>query len=477
MNGSGRVMLVLPTRTYRASPFLAAADRLGIDVVIASNEPSSLAPFMEGRYLTVDLGRPEEGAQRAATLARRRPLDAVLGVDESSVLTAAHIAAALGVRHNPVEAVKATRDKRLLRAALAWAGVSQPAFIEMTGDPQRVADEVARAVGLPCVIKPVDGAASWGVIRADDPDSLRAAAARVHALLENPEAGPDGACRTGEHRPLLVEGFVPGPEVAVEGLLDEGELHVLAIFDKPDPMDGPYFEETLLITPSRLPPPRQQEVVDATRRAVAALGLRHGPIHAELRVGRSQPDVIEVASRSIGGHCARVLRFAGGASLEELILRQALRMPLPDLRLGAGAAGVYMLPVPQHGILERVRGVDVARQLPDVDEVAITIPPGEEVFPLPEGDRYLGFVFAHGGSPESVETSLRSARALLEPDIRQRAPGAEQPGNGSDGEQPQGGDPARRGGSTVSGVERDQQVEGQPTDHQGAERASPLAPR
>src|SRR5437879_2225992 len=318
-----RVMLVLPTETYRATAFLRAADVLALSVVVASNQAPALAALMEGRALTVDLDQPVESAERAAEFATRWPVDAVVGVDEASVVTATHIAGRLGTaRRNPIAAVQAARDKRLLRRCLAAANVSQPRFVELDVDAESAAlDEAIRVVGLPCVVKPVDLAASRGVIRADTPGEVIAAVKRVGTLLH-------AVCPDGSTPPLLIEAYVDGKEVAVEGLLRDGVLDVIAFFDKPDPLTGPFFEETLYVTPSRLDGRTYRAVVDAVRAAVAALGLRYGPIHAEERVTGDIPVVIEVAARSIGGLCSQVIGLvctdAPGVerSLEEVILRQ-----------------------------------------------------------------------------------------------------------------------------------------------------------
>jgi biotin carboxylase len=406
-----RLLLVLPTQTYRATPFLRAAAALGAEVVVASEEASSLAGFMEGRHLTLDLGSPSLAADRAADFAAQHPVDAVVGVDESAVLTAAHVAERLGLRRrNPVEAVARTRDKRLLRAALADGGVPQPRFAATTADTLDV-EAVVRLVGLPCVLKPVSLAASRGVIRADTTQAVADAASRIIRLLRE-DCGELGDVA------LLVESFVPGAEVALEGLVRDGELQVLAVLDKPDPLDGPYFEETLFVTPSRHSRLVRQAIADVAQRAVSALGLQHGPVHAELRVSEAGPVLIEVAARSIGGLCSRVLRFgAGSATLEEVIVRDALDMPLPSLELVAGATGVVMLPIPRSGRLRSVEGVGEARQVPGVEDVVVSIPVGEKVVALPEGDRYLGFVFARGDSPAEVESSLRAAQSRLRVDI------------------------------------------------------------
>ncbi|HVC42227.1 MAG TPA: ATP-grasp domain-containing protein [Candidatus Saccharimonadales bacterium] len=410
-----RVMLVLPTETYRATAFLQAAEALGLAVVVASNEAPTLAALMEGRVLTLDLRHPAEAAERAALFARRWPVDAVVGVDEGSVVTAAAIAERLDMpRRNPVQSVKATRDKRLLRDCLAGAGLPQPSCAEIDlDDIDGALDAAIERVGLPCVIKPVDLAASRGVIRADDRAAAGAAVQRVAMLLR--EINADGSTP-----PLLAESYVDGVEIALEGLVRQGLLEVIALFDKPDPLTGPFFEETIYVTPSRLDEEAQVAVVGAVRRGVSALGLRHGPIHAEVRMAGDVPVVIEVAARSIGGLCSQVIRVACTdepgevRSLENVILREACGLPLGAMHMVDSASGVFMLPIPHAGILRGVGGVDRAVSIAGITGVTISIPAGERVRPLPEGDRYLGFIFARGDVPQAVEASLRQARATLD---------------------------------------------------------------
>jgi biotin carboxylase len=411
-----RVMLVLPTATYRATAFLRAADGLGLECVVASDEAPTLAALMKGRVLTLDLGHPEEAGVRAAAFAEQWPIDAIIGVDEASVLTAAHLATALGMGRNPIEAVGATRDKRRLRARLDEAFVRQPRWVEVRGDATgSAAGHAAAEVGLPCVVKPINLAASRGVIRADTAGELAAAVVRVDALLRRPElCGPD------DDPPLLVEEFIPGAEIAIEGLLTEGELSVLAIFDKPDPLDGPFFAETLYVTPSRHDAATRDQAIALTREALRALGLRDGPIHAELRLADRGCVFLEVAARSIGGRCSSALAFVDGEremSLEELILRHALRMSLDPPRLAPGGAGVLMLPVPISGVLRHVSGTGDAAAVPGVTSVELTIPLGQAMESLPEGDRYLGFVIARGPDAAAVEDALRRAQRLIGVDV------------------------------------------------------------
>lgn len=394
-----RVLLLLPSSTYRAEDFLAAAEVLGAEVVVASERRQALAGLMGERALRVDLRHPQAAAETIVAAAARVPIDAVVAVDDQGVLVAALAGARLGVAHNPPAAVAATRDKAALRRALDDAGVPQPAF-GVAGPGDDVAT-LASAVGLPCVVKALSLSASRGVLRADDPAGAAVAAARIRALLCAQDAGDET---------LLVERYLPGAEVAVEGLLRGGHLQVLALFDKPDPMEGPTFAETLLVTPSRLPPETQATITATVAEATTAIGLREGPVHAELRVGRDGTvGMLEVAARSIGGLCSRTLRFGLGLSLEEVILRHALGLPLDALSPAYDASGVLMLAIPRAGTLSAVRGQDAARAVPGVVDVEITVPIGRPVAPLPEGDRYLGFVFARGADPDEVEGALRAA--------------------------------------------------------------------
>ena len=402
-----RVLLLVPTASYRAADFQLAAARLGATVVIGTDRDLAISRFADDRCLVVDMNRPEEAAAVIERCHERAPLDAVVGVDEQGVLAASVAAARLGLRGNDPSSVARTRDKAAMRAAFETDGVPQPRFRVL--EPPADVTELGEEVGWPCVIKPLSGSASRGVIRADDAGEARSAVRRIRNILARTPAGPAA--------PLLVERYLPGAEVAVEGLLVSGELHVLAIFDKPDPMEGPFFEETLLITPSRLDPTTLSDVEKVTGRAAHALGLTEGPIHAELRVDDGRVGVLEVAARSIGGLCSRSLRFGADTTLEELILRHALGLsPTSDIR-ERRASGVMMIPVPRAGRLQDVRGRDEALGIPGIDSVQITIGRTRPVHPLPEGDRYLGFIFAHADSPEGVEKALRAAHERLEIDI------------------------------------------------------------
>jgi biotin carboxylase len=386
---------MLPSATYRAPDFLDAAARLGAEVVVGSEHRQALSDSMGDRAVTLSLGQPQLAADQIERLAERAPLDAIVAVDDGGTRAAAVAAERLGLRGNPPEAVARARDKRAMREAFDAAGVPQPDW--------SVGRDLA-AAGFPCVLKPLTRSGSQGVIRANSLTEAEAAARRIRAILDDPQAE------------LLVERFVPGDEVAVEALLTDGQLEVLAVFDKPDPLDGPYFEETLYVTPSRKPAAVLEQVHAATAQAAAALGLTDGPVHAEMRTGPGVT-VLELAARSIGGLCSRSLRFGLGVSLEEVILRHALGLPPGHLRREDRASGVMMLPIPRAGTLTEVRGQEEARAVEGIAGLEISIARGKPVVPLPEGDRYLGFLFAKADTPEQVEDALREAHARLEVDV------------------------------------------------------------
>ena len=398
-----RLLLILPSATYRAADFMTAAREMGVAITVASERRATMSETMGDRALTLRLSDPQDAAETIIARARDTPFAAIVGVDDQGVMAAALASERLGLAHNPPAAVARTRDKAASRQALADAKVPQPRFVLLP--PGADVPTATRTIGLPCVVKPLSLSGSQGVIRADDLDQARSAAERVRRIL--------AAAGQPADAPLLLESYLPGAEVAVEGLLRSGRLEVLAIFDKPDPLEGPYFEETLYVTPSRLPATVLAEVSRVTARAAEALGLREGPVHAELRMSDRYVGLLELAARSIGGLCSRALRFGAGVSLEQLILRHALGLALEDLSRESPAAGVMMIPIPRGGTLVQVDGQEQARAVPGVGGLEIAIARGRPVVPLPEGDRYLGFLFARGSTPDAVERSLREAHACL----------------------------------------------------------------
>jgi biotin carboxylase len=417
----GELLLLVPTTSYRLDDFRAAAGRLGVPLVVGSDRCHRIEDFYgaEAELLSLDYRDPVHAAEQIALAARKRPIRGIVPASDPTAVIAALAAERLGLPHNPPEAARRAANKHAMRVALQAAGVPVPRFraLELGGDPARAAAEAP----FPCVLKPLLFSASRGVIRADDPAGFVEAWRRIERLLRDTRA-ERRAREDDAESVLLVEEFVPGAEVAVEGLLRGGRLEVLAVFDKPDPLDGPFFEETIYVTPSRHPAATLAEVERLTAAGARALGLAEGPIHAELRLSPAGPVVLEIAARSIGGLCSRTLRFGAGLSLEEVLVAHAMGLPLDALRREARAAGVMMLPIPRRGILHAVGGVEAARAVPGVEDVVVTAPEGREVVPLPEGDSYLGFLFARGETPGAVEAALREAHRRLELDIRPPLP-------------------------------------------------------
>ncbi|HEX6255629.1 MAG TPA: ATP-grasp domain-containing protein [Euzebyales bacterium] len=413
------LLLIAPAGSYRVGDHMAAARDVGCDVTVVTDA----AIAMPGSAIVVSLCDP--GRAAATVLARLdRPIDGVVGTDGPAVAVAGAVARRCGLVTSTAGSLAAAADKLAQRRACAGAGVPQPDFaVVAPGVPQPdfavvapgAAESARPEALLPAVVKPVDRTASQGVVRADTPAQLRGAVARVRRIC-------------GRDATVLVEQFVAGAEVAVDGLLVDGALHVLAMFDKPDAPSGPLFPETLLISPARLPTDVRERVVAVVERAAAAIGLTEGPIHAECRIDGDRVGFLELAARSIGGLCSRSVRVAG-MRLEELVLRHALRLPLPAPTARAAAAtGVLMLPVPRAGRLVSVHGVEHARKVTAVTGVVIAIGRGEQVVPLPDGDRYLGFVFARANDPDACEQALRDAWDALDVEIADGGPAREPAG-------------------------------------------------
>lgn len=376
--------------------------------MVGSERRQALQDIAPGRTLTLTLHRPEIATRQIVEFAADRPLSAIIPTDEATSIVAALASGQLGLLHNPPDAARAAGRKDILRRRLAAAGVRSPrAAIESRDvDPA----SAARRARYPCVLKPTFLAGSRGVIRADDAEQFGDAFARIATLLRRSEIVEAGGDAAGS---ILVEEYVDGTEVALEGLLTAGRLKVLALFDKPDPLDGPCFEETIYVTPSRRAPVEQEAITATAAAAAAAIDLREGPVHAELRINAAGPWVIDFAARSIGGLCARALRFGTGISLEEIILLHATGRDVEAYRRRPDGAGVMMLPVPRRGTLTGIEGLRAAREVSGIEEITITAARGSAVAPLPDESIYLGFIFAMAATPELVETALREAYSHL----------------------------------------------------------------
>ena len=387
-----RVLFFAATTGYQVREFAQAARALDIELILATDRCHILENPWGDDAAPVRFEDPEPGIE---SLVARGPFDGVLAVGDRPACVAAQAAEYLGaLRYHPAEAARTAANKRLTRERFRAGGLRVPEF--------RICSSASPPADLryPCVLKPLDSSASRGVIRANNEQEFRDAAARILRMKEGD---------------LIVEDYIPGREFALEGVVTAGTLQTLALFDKPDPLEGPYFEETIYVTPSRESAGIQAQIRETAQAAVSALGLTDGPVHAEMRVNGQGVWMLEVAARPIGGLCARVLRFAApDGSLEHLLLRHALGEDVSGVRLASGAHGVMMIPIPRAGVYRGVLGLEEARRVPGVEEIVITAKEGQEMLPLPEGSTYLGFLFFRGLAADEVEKGLREAHQRLQ---------------------------------------------------------------
>lgn len=415
-----RVLLLAATTGYQTRAFGDAAARLGVELVFATDRCDVLDDPWRDAAIPIRFHDEDASVESILAFASRQALDGVVAVGDRPTVIASRVCEALGLPWHPPEGAAAARNKQLTRRAFQLAGLPTPAFAEgvLSEDPW----PLAKRVGYPAVLKPLSLSGSRGVIRVNDSGELETAIQRLRAILASPDVQRE---RNDAHERVLLERFVPGREFALEGLMNAGVLDVLAIFDKPDPLDGPFFEETIYLTPTSAGEATECAIGAAIAKAATALGLVHGPIHAECRVGDDGVFVLEVAARPIGGLCARALRFVPRPgtertdrseptlSLEELLLRHALGEPSTAFRREDVASGVMMIPIPRRGVFRGVSGLEGAREVPGIDDIRITAKPDQLLVPLPEGASYLGFIFARGSDAMEVNGALRQAHATL----------------------------------------------------------------
>jgi hypothetical protein len=405
------VMLIATTTGYQIRSFSDAADELGIRLVLASDRCDHLDdPWRDGA-IAVRFHEPEASARQIVDAFGDGRPDGIIAVGDRPTVLAAHVAAACGLPGNPVAAAARSRNKLAAREAFRSAGLLTPAYMHVSIDAD--AETVATKLQYPVVLKPLGLSGSRGVMRADTREEFVAAFARLRRLLQSADVRIE---RDHLHDSALIEAFIPGREYAVEGVLTDGVFRSFAIFDKPDPLDGPFFEETIYVTPSRAPGPAQRAIVREVSRAATALGLANGPVHAECRVNAEEIYVLEVAARPIGGLCARALRFTHAGKtvpLEHVLLLHAVGKPLDDVVVERRASAVMMIPIPHRGVFRGVEGVESARGRPLIEHVQITAKTDTLLTPLPEGRSYLGFIFARGASPGEVEAAVRDAHCQL----------------------------------------------------------------
>ena len=421
-HSSKRLLLFTAKLGYQTRSFEDAARHLGVQLVYVTDRCHQLDDPWGDRAIAVHFEKPEVAAYTVMEALRGQDISGILALGDRPAAAAAYAARGLGVRYNHPAAVEACRSKLRMREVFRDAGLRVLWFRNLPVDP--APEPVLLGITYPCVLKPLSLSASQGVVRANNREEFLRAAARVRRLLKSAEVL---ATREANLDHMLVEGYIPGREVALEGILTDGALRVLAIFDKPDPLEGPYFEETIYVTPSRLPESQQRAVNKCAIDAVRALGLSHGPVHAEFRINEDGVWPLEVAPRPIGGLCARALRFlfdeaSEPIGLEELLLRHALELPGWDSPREQNASGVMMIPVPDNGILESVFGEEAARATHGITDLSITARLRDPIAAWPDGASYLGFLFARGDTPETVEQSLRDAHEKLTFTITPRLP-------------------------------------------------------
>jgi hypothetical protein len=422
MSPKKRILLLASKLGYQTRSFEAAANKLGVELAYVTDRCHVLPDPWNDQALAVHFELPEAAAGSVLEAERGRQVDGVLAIGDRPTVAAAYVARGLGLAHNHPASVEACRSKLRMREVLRDAGLPVPWFRTLPVEP--LPEPSLLGIRYPCVLKPVSLSASQGVVRANNRDEFISAATRIKRLLESPEIL---ATREPNLDQLLVEGYLEGREVAVEGLLTEGTLRVLAIFDKPDPLEGPYFEETIYVTPSRLGTKEQDAIEQSFRSAVRALGLTHGPAHGEFRLNDQGVWPIEVAARPIGGLCAQSLQFVlpreeGSIGLEELLLRHELGLPGSDAPRESAASGVMMIPVPRSGILEKLEGENEARKTPHITSLEITARLHDYIDTWPEGSSYLGFLFARAAEPAAVEHALREAHGKLHFTLTPRLP-------------------------------------------------------
>lgn len=414
-----RILVISTTTGYQLRAFAEAATCLGVDLVYASNRCHHLDDPWQDAAIPVRF-EDLEGSVRAITShSLAAGIEGVIAVGDQAAPLAAEVAVVLGLPWHEPRGARLCANKLLARGAWLAAGLPSPWFFALR--PGDSFADVAPRLRLPCVVKPLSLSASRGVMKVGDPAAFEAAVQRVRRIVrEAVSSSADATFHQEGSAPatLLVEGFLEGPEYALEGVMCEGMLRVLAIFEKPEPLNGPFFEEHIYVTPPRLDGALERRGAGMVAHAALATGLRHGPIHAEFRIVDDEVYLLEVAARPIGGLCARALRCRGpegeACSLEQVLLAHAAGHDLEGYSRAPGASGVAMLPIGEGGRYRRVRGQDAARSIDGIDDIVVTAKVGQLLQPLPEGASYLGFAFASGAATADVVAALERAEALLD---------------------------------------------------------------
>ena len=407
--GNSAVILIIPSASYRTGPFMNAIKKLDLKVLVISDKSQVFSGKYPDNLIIINFNHWKDKSVEISKWAKNNGLKAVIGVDEESIVLAANLSNFLNVDHNSIESVLLTKNKYLMRTELKKTGLCSPWFKIFS--IYESSNKIINEISFPCVIKPTFLSGSRGVMRVNTKKELSEGIKTLNELLSLDELRK----RAGKQSDyIMIEEYIPGKEVAIEGIVSEGKLTMLAIFDKPELLEGPTFEETIIVTPSVLTKKIQYSLLETLQIVVKALGIVKGPVHAEARINRNGNYILECASRSIGGLCSKVLEFQGGISLEELILRSYLGRNIEKSKLIGNARGVMMMPTEKKGILKEIGGVKDALVVNGVTDLQITVKPGEKLQPLPKGDRYLGFIFAEGNNQEFVINALKNAWSKIE---------------------------------------------------------------
>ena len=407
--GNSAVILIIPSASYRTGPFMNAIKKLDLKVLVISDKSQVFSGKYPDNLIIINFNHWKDKSVEISKWAKNNGLKAVIGVDEESIVLAANLSNFLNVDHNSIESVLLTKNKYLMRTELKKTGLCSPWFKIFS--IYESSNKIINEISFPCVIKPTFLSGSRGVMRVNTKKELSEGIKTLNELLSLDELRK----RAGKQSDyIMIEEYIPGKEVAIEGIVSEGKLTMLAIFDKPELLEGPTFEETIIVTPSVLTKKIQYSLLETLQIVVKALGIVKGPVHAEARINKNGNYILECASRSIGGLCSKVLEFQGGISLEELILRAYLGRNIEKSKLIGNARGVMMMPTEKKGILKEIGGVKDALVVNGVTDLQITVKPGEKLQPLPKGDRYLGFIFAEGNNQEFVINALKNAWSKIE---------------------------------------------------------------
>jgi biotin carboxylase len=386
-----------------------AADKLDLKILVVTDNSQVFSDQFPDNIITMNFDHWTEKLDEISEWSDRFNLMAVIGVDEESILLAAIFSQYLGIEHNSIESVMRTKNKLLMRFELKKARMNCPWFRSFS--IEKLPDDIIEEINFPCVIKPTFLSASQGVLRVNNEQEFKEGFQILTDLLSQKKIKKRGG---EEANYIMVEEYIPGNEVSIEGIVSQGKLKILAIFDKPEPLEGPTFEETIFVTPTTLSGSMQSSLYETAQQAMETLGIVKGPVHIEVRINSNGNYILECASRSIGGMCSKILEFQGGMSLEELILRSSLGRNIEKSNLSDTAKGVMMMPIKNSGKLKEMRGVEEAISVDGITDLQITIKPGEMLDPLPKGDRYLGFLFAEGKNQEMVIKDLKNAWSKIE---------------------------------------------------------------